>query len=168
MRRDPPRPGRALGGGAFPDTLGWQLAAVVSWVLVLAVLGVLTTRFGPCSLGDLRRSAAAHRRRVMRVAWDRRVTGCSACSRWCFIAVRGGLSMLESRRVPAGGRPLRVRAPLDRSRDPARRGLIRHAAPLHFLAFRFRTPDSHEDSSACATHRDGIRSSPGSEDDTSF
>jgi hypothetical protein len=75
---------------------GWLLAAALSWVLVLAVLGVLTARFGPllawgiCGLQLLLIAGV-----FMRVAWDRRVNWIFGLFALVLIGVRGGLLMLD-------------------------------------------------------------------------
>jgi hypothetical protein len=75
---------------------GWQLAAVVSWVLVLAVLGVLTARFGPllawgiCALQLLLIAGV-----FMRVAWDRPVNWIFGLVALLLVGMRGGLLMLD-------------------------------------------------------------------------
>jgi hypothetical protein len=75
---------------------GWQLSAVLSWLLVLTVVGVLTMRFGPwtawltCGLQFTLIVGV-----FMRVAWDARVNWIFGLFALCMVAIRFGLVLMD-------------------------------------------------------------------------
>ena len=75
---------------------GWQLSAVMSWLLVLGVLAVLTMRFGPwmawltCGLQMVLIAGV-----LMRVAWDARINWIFGLFALLVVGVRFGLVLVD-------------------------------------------------------------------------
>ena len=75
---------------------GWQLSAVMSWLLVLGVLAVLTMRFGPwmawltCGLQMVLIAGV-----LMRLAWDARINWIFGLFALLVVGVRFGLVLVD-------------------------------------------------------------------------
>jgi len=75
---------------------GWQLSAVLSWLLVLGVLGVLTSKFGAWMTWlDYGLQIALIFAVLMRLAWDARVHWLFGGVALVFVGLRLGIVLAD-------------------------------------------------------------------------